>query len=265
MKLSIRVLCLAVAAVLLISSLGVTQLREAHAVTVIADNQVQRISSSARTVGELLTEVGLTLGKRDRVSPSLNALLSEDATVQVTRINCRQVVEEVPVKAKTTVLGAAKLPAGYTKILSHGQDGLVKRVVEVWEKDGQVTQRTVLREKVLVRPKHTVMLRGTLGEPNRGGDWHEPRRMTATGYAGGACGGSASGHTASGLKARRGVAAVDTRLIPLGTRLYIPGYGFAIAADRGSAIKGSRIDLCFDTYHEAVHFGRRTVHVYVLR
>ena len=67
------------------------------------------------------------------------------------------------------------------------------------------------------------------------------------------------------MRATKGVVAVDTRVIPMGTRLYIPGYGFAIAADRGSAIKGLRIDLCFDTYAEARRFGSRRVDVYILR
>ncbi len=66
------------------------------------------------------------------------------------------------------------------------------------------------------------------------------------------------------MKAQKGVAAVDTRLLPFGTRMYIPGYGFAVAADRGTAIKGHRIDLCFNTYAEAIHFGSRWVDVYVL-
>jgi 3D (Asp-Asp-Asp) domain-containing protein len=50
----------------------------------------------------------------------------------------------------------------------------------------------------------------------------------------------------------------------MGTGMYIPGYGFAVAADRGSAIKGNRIDLCYDTYREAIQFGRRKVKVYLL-
>jgi 3D (Asp-Asp-Asp) domain-containing protein len=66
------------------------------------------------------------------------------------------------------------------------------------------------------------------------------------------------------MKAGKGVVAVDTRVIPFGTRMYIPGYGFAVAADRGSAIKGNRIDLCYNTYAEAKRFGARPVDVYIL-
>jgi len=86
--------------------------------------------------------------------------------------------------------------------------------------------------------------------------------MVATGYSPREPG--LSDHTATGLKAQRGVVAVDPRVIPLGTRVRVEGYGYAIAADTGSAIKGNRIDLCFDTVEECYAYGRRTVRVEIL-
>lgn len=76
--------------------------------------------------------------------------------------------------------------------------------------------------------------------------------------------GGGSGITAMGIPATYGVVAVDPSIIPLGTRVYIPGYGTAIAADTGGAIYGYRIDLCMESYAEAMDFGRRVVTVYVL-
>ena len=76
--------------------------------------------------------------------------------------------------------------------------------------------------------------------------------------------GDGNGITATGMVAQHGVVAVDPNVIPLGTRVYIPGYGEAIAADTGGAIYGDRIDLCMDSYGEAMQFGRRYVTVYVL-
>ena len=73
------------------------------------------------------------------------------------------------------------------------------------------------------------------------------------------------GITASGMKAGPGVVAVDPRVIPLGTKLYIEGYGNAIAGDTGGAIKGNRIDLFFSSNSEAMNFGRRTVKVTILK
>lgn len=70
--------------------------------------------------------------------------------------------------------------------------------------------------------------------------------------------------TASGLRAGRGIVAVDPSVIPLGTRVHVEGYGNAIAGDTGGAIKGNRIDLCFDTVAECNAYGRRTVVVTIL-
>jgi peptidoglycan DL-endopeptidase CwlO len=86
--------------------------------------------------------------------------------------------------------------------------------------------------------------------------------MVATGYSPQEPG--LNDHTATGMKAQRGVVAVDPSVIPLGTRVYVEGYGNAIAGDTGSAIKGNRIDLCFDTLAECNRYGRRTVKVEIL-
>lgn len=64
-----------------------------------------------------------------------------------------------------------------------------------------------------------------------------------------------------GYPLRKGIVAVDPRVIPMGSRLYIEGYGSAIAADQGNAIKGNRIDLCFSSHQEALDWGIRTVQV----
>jgi 3D (Asp-Asp-Asp) domain-containing protein len=72
-------------------------------------------------------------------------------------------------------------------------------------------------------------------------------------------------HTASGMRATKGVVAVDPRVIPLGTRLNVEGYGNCIAGDTGSAIKGNRIDVCYDTLEEMNAWGGyRTVRVEIL-
>lgn len=71
-------------------------------------------------------------------------------------------------------------------------------------------------------------------------------------------------YTYRGTYLRRGLCAVDPDVIPLGTRLYVPGYGEAIADDIGGAINGNHIDLAMDTRDEAFEWGRRNVTVYVL-
>jgi len=95
------------------------------------------------------------------------------------------------------------------------------------------------------------------------GEWD----MLATAYHAYGKGGNdinGNGITAIGLRARKGIIAVDPRVIPLGTKLYIPGYGEAMAADTGGWIKGNRIDLCFETMEECYRWGRRRIKIYLV-
>jgi cystine transport system substrate-binding protein len=80
----------------------------------------------------------------------------------------------------------------------------------------------------------------------------QPITVLATGYA-------LTGHTATGLPVGWGVVAVDPSVIPLGTRLTVPGYGEAVAADIGSGVEGSMIDLWFPSVGQAQGWGRRTI------
>ena len=73
-----------------------------------------------------------------------------------------------------------------------------------------------------------------------------------------------SHYTFGGSYLRKGLVAVDPNVIPLGTRLFIPGYGYAVADDIGGAIKGNKIDIAFDTHSEAMQFGRQRITVYIL-
>jgi peptidoglycan DL-endopeptidase CwlO len=78
--------------------------------------------------------------------------------------------------------------------------------------------------------------------------------VSSTGY-------SLPGHTATGMPVALGIVAVDPSVIPLGTRLTIPGYGEGVAADTGSAVRGADIDLWFPTLAQARAWGRRTITV----
>src|SRR5206468_1120926 len=75
----------------------------------------------------------------------------------------------------------------------------------------------------------------------------------------GSCGPAACGRTAIGLRAGPGVVAVDPAMIPMKARLYVDGYGYAVAADVGGNIKGDRIDLGFHSRGPAARYGRRPV------
>jgi 3D (Asp-Asp-Asp) domain-containing protein len=103
------------------------------------------------------------------------------------------------------------------------------------------------------------------GELSRG--WGAPERYKrvftarSTAYSPASAGGNI---TYSGTTVRRGVVAVDPRVIPMGTRMYVEGYGYAIAEDTGGAIKGNKIDVAFLSNYECYQWGVRDVTVYIL-
>jgi len=87
-------------------------------------------------------------------------------------------------------------------------------------------------------------------------------RVEATAYS--ATEANLSAYTATGTLCRRGVIATDPFVIPLGTRVYIPGYGYAVAEDTGGAIVGNKIDVAFDTIAECYEFGRQFIDIYII-
>ncbi|WP_054696706.1 3D domain-containing protein [Syntrophomonas palmitatica] len=99
--------------------------------------------------------------------------------------------------------------------------------------------------------------------PSRGGN---TLTMVATGYCSCAkCNYPYGGHPSYlGYPLERGIIAVDPKVIPMGTKLWVEGYGEGIAADQGNAIKGNRLDLCFSSHQEALDWGIRTVQVTIL-
>ncbi|GER68220.1 hypothetical protein BpJC7_18700 [Weizmannia acidilactici] len=108
-------------------------------------------------------------------------------------------------------------------------------------------------------------------------DWsvYPKKKVTATGYTAGAeSTGKNPGHpgygiTYSGVKVKRDLystIAADTSVFPIGTVLYIPGYDFGVVADTGSAIKGDRLDLYFETVSDVYRkWGKQTLNVYIIK
>lgn len=164
------------------------------------------------------------------------------------------------------------LAPGKTKILRHGVPGLSETVVFYTRENGKIRKRVVTR--ILRAPKTRVIAKGVgaytalaqiATRELRKSVYIAAREvdMVATAYTAGCMG--CTGYTKMGGRAGKGIVAVDPRVIPLGTRLYIPGYGFAVAADTGGAIIGHRIDLGFDSLTSALQFGRRAMIVYMLK
>jgi 3D (Asp-Asp-Asp) domain-containing protein len=149
-----------------------------------------------------------------------------------------------------------------------GVPGTVTRTYRITFRGGQVVNKELVGEE-RVEPVAALMLMGRLGyQPSRQRfSRNRVLTMDATAYdpSPRTIGPGATGRTKTGMRATYGVVAVDPKVIPLGTLLFVEGYGFAIAADIGGAIKGNKIDLCFDDRATALRFGRQKVRVHILR
>ena len=149
-----------------------------------------------------------------------------------------------------------KLSADQEVVVQEGKAG--KRRVEMEEiiSDGKVV-KTILRHESIEKEGTP----GVMKTGNMEGTVGYVSEMHATAYH--PSDGDGRGITATGTMAGHGTVAVDPSVIPLGSEVYIPQYGHAVAADTGGAIIGNRIDLCMETFEECYNFGRRDIEVFI--
>lgn len=170
-------------------------------------------------------------------------------------------------KAETLYRLSRSVRAGQIVKAQSGVDGKLVRTYRLIKKGGKVVGKELIKE-VKTDPTPTVFHMGKSGfETSRSGFVRSKTLvMKASAYDPGVrSNGRWAGRTSLGIRAKFGVVAVDPRVIPLGTLLFVEGYGMAYAADTGSAIKGNRIDLCMPTVAQCLQFGRRKVTVHVLK
>lgn len=248
-------------------------------------NEIIPLSSNATTVGGFIHELSIQLPDEAYIEPPLEAALRDGMSVflhglTVTRGETEQLYPPELVLEDSWRYG----PPGLV-LADPGQAGVSHVTCTLFYYGGSEVGRRA-HEEVLqpMRPTRIICYR-SLNEADgpsveqilkmrmKPGDQHVPpqrfkemRTMTATAYEPGprSCGRFASGCTAGGYQAGYGVVAVDTNVIPMDTRLFIEGYGYAVAGDRGSAIHGNRIDVGFRTVEECLKWGRRKVKVYIL-
>ena len=254
---------------------AVVSYRPAIPVTLIIDNVERQVRTPASTVRELLASQKIALASHDRLWPKAGESITSDSRVRIDHVT--QWIEHVrhaiapPVQHRYDFT----LTTGSTRILDPGASGTKEYTVSVSQPDATTrAKRSLLATRIIRAPRAKIIAQG-VGEyasfanmATRGLEGTEKMaraamKMIATAYTADCYG--CSGVTAIGKRAGHGIVAVDPRVIPLGTKLYIPGYGHALAGDTGGAIIGNRIDLGFNSHGDAINFGRRPIVVYVLK
>jgi 3D (Asp-Asp-Asp) domain-containing protein len=233
-------------------------------VTVVRQGKTEAIVTAKPTVGELVESMGYR-ENQVQTEPGFQTLIQKG--MQIKLIVLKTKLEEREAAAPFSVVRKPdpELEKGVERIAEAGQNGIKVITYREHFADNEKVSEEPVSEKIKVAPKPEVILVGTRDTvaTSRGAmRFSRTRIMEATAYL--PTDGSGNGITATGIPARRGIVAVDPSVIPLGTRLYVQGYGLALAADVGGAIVGNRIDLCMDHRNNAINFGRQTVKVYIL-
>lgn len=247
-----------------------------------------KVWTTGGTVADILADEEIEYGELDRITPALNKKITEEDTlITIVNINIETETVEEKVAFETEERKDSSLAKGKEKVLSEGREGLVEKTYEVVYENGKEAERKLIEEDVKKESKNRVLAVGTkevqqavatanskqtkssgsstnkaTESPSGGKEF----TMQATAYTA-SCNGC-SGYTATGinLNANRHakVIAVDPNVIPLGSKVWVEGYGVAIAGDTGGSIKGNRIDAHVPSKDAAMKFGRRTVKVKVL-
>lgn len=230
-------------------------------VTLTADGQTKEILTCRNTVGDVLQEQGIPVKPGDLVEPAPDSSVAEGMEIKVVRVHTEEEVKEVPVACPTRREIDPHLAKGFSRVVQAGKDGLEKQRWQIVYHDGREVERRLIGSTLVREPVERVIRVGALQQVSRGGQnirFSRALDVIATAY-------TYTGHnTASGIPPHFGAIAVDPQVIPLGSRLYVEGYGFARALDTGGAIKGNRIDVFFETKEQTRRWGIRRVRVYIL-
>jgi len=237
-------------------------------VTLVHDGKTVSLEVVGRTVADALVMAGLDPTGGIATEPTVDSPLVEGMTINAADVFLRVSQQEVAVPYETVVKGDPKLPLNRRVVVTKGMEGSAVRVWQALVSGGTEGPRTLKVETVITAPVAEVIRMGTKrpfeqvvpasngGSSGKGGGkpYTPPVEgktilVEATAYTPYAC------HLdADWIAWRRqlydapagwGIVAVDRRVIPLGTRLFVEDYGYAVAGDTGQAIKGNKIDVCF--------------------
>ena len=225
-------------------------------VSVMVDGRTVKTRTRRKTVGEVLAQEGIALMGQDFTRPPIDSLISADDTIEVVRVYETFEINQEFIPFETSWVPDAEMDLDRQEVRQQGVTGVIKTRTRIRSENGQEVVRVVEDEWLDQEPNDRLIAYGTkitvrtLDTENGPIEYWRKISMLATPYSAATSGKDPDhpryGITRSGLSAGYGIVAVDPKVIPLMTDLYIPGYGQALAADTGGLIQGKHIDLGFD-------------------
>jgi len=233
----------------------------ANKVIIIAGDETREIITTPVSITEAIQLAGFQLGPKDIIKTQAVLKTVPDQIIEIIKVVEKQEQIEETISFETETIEDNTLEKGLSKTLQEGKNGIALSTVTITYQNGVEVNREVICSDTLVKPVSTIVAAGNITSISRGNDSFKFNRalyMDASAYT------YTGNNTATGLKPAVGLVAVDPAVIPLGSKLYIEGYGYATAADTGGAIKGNRLDVFMEDRSQCLKWGRRTTKVYVL-
>ncbi len=247
-------------------------IQKAFQVTLVDGLEVRKLWSTSTTVANFLKQQEIKLNELDRVENDLEQVITPKEEIKIVRVEKVTDVVEEPLKFAVETKTDSSLLKGQEKVVTQGEEGIVSRTYEVTKENGKVVKKVLKSEDVVKEPTTKVVSVGTkvvtanVSRKDAPSNSSKEFYVTATAYTP-YCSGC-SGYTATGINLQANpemkIIAVDPNVIPLGTKVWVEGYGYAIAGDTGGAIKGNKIDVLMSSKSDAYKWGRKKVLVKVL-
>ncbi|MHA6252918.1 ubiquitin-like domain-containing protein [Oceanobacillus sp. CAU 1775] len=240
------------------------------------------VQATGGTVEDLLENYAIELNDEDKIKPALNEEVKKDMEISITRITTENEEVEEAVAFQTEKKQDSSLLKGKERVIKEGQEGQVIKKYKITKENGKEIARELVEKEVKKDSINKVIAVGTK-EPvqksasnlttlsSKSNNAPAPsggNTITVTASAFTASCNGCSGITATGINLKANpnmkVIAVDPNVIPLGSKVWVEGYGEAIAGDTGGAIKGNRIDIHVPNKSAAYSWGVRTVKVKII-
>ena len=248
-------------------------IKKAVPITLIYQNNSIELNSAESTVKDLINSESSTLENNniqfdesiDEIYPSLDSEIQSNMEITIVDVEVKTITEQQTLNFNTVIENDDSLFKGQQKVKSNGKNGLKEVEYQIIYKDGQEYSKDIINEKVISEPQNEIIIKGTKDKTPSRGNFNvlDELYCEATAY----CTGSITASGKVPVRNPNGIStiAVDPSVIPMGTIVYVEGYGQAIAADTGGAIKGYKIDIYVNSESEAQNWGRRKVKVQIIK
>jgi len=238
------------------------EFEKAEPISVLSDNVRRQIYATKKTLRKIVSRLGIKLSPLDRVQLSEDPLNPGKLMSRVVRVEHKYVKRQERIPYEIDYVPNNQVYQGKVVVWKLGSGGEREDTYREVYEDGKIVSSTFVSTRISHRPVHEEI---AIGDSEVPGSALAVYNMDSTAYSPTVeeCDGD-PWTTATGMRSGYGIVAVDPTAIPYFTKMYIEGYGYAIAGDCGGAIKQNRIDVFFYKTDEAKRWGRKNVKVYIL-